>query len=583
MIIKSVRIQTTASKIRLCDHIFRGGENENIEILQGSERDVDDLFGDAIANDSKFSIRHFIIAPSETMTRVQYATAVSLLADEFGFSPMAAIVVEHRKRRATEDICNTHQHILISELSPETGKILSSSNDFARHEYISRCIEHRFGHSITLGRHRKAVQSRLRQEGREDISAALEKAFPPETSQPVQAFSTIQHQMVKRRGSDLPAIRKVVKDAFVLCKKRSDLENALREKGLGLRPGEKAGEWIITQDNGFIGSLRRLAGATKSEVTELMEGKNVHQQRPTYGATDSRFTGNPDQDIKPGGRTGSTGSFRSVYGDPTERRRAELFASCSKLARKSSRWHRTNNRISRKNASNPPIASSRARSSSGSPAAIVTGLESLVMAMFALMFRSRAVSYSWTERVEMTLAEMERAASSITPVDLTPAQDQLKAAVENERTAAACEKQADKALSANWKEIWTLEAQKKGRFFSRFRSHRDIDERLTKLRETNVTLTETYSIVNRQYASSFSTVARKERLLKEQTAAARKQYSDAQTEIQMAQEKKNNIHKLISQNPDAKFYGSKLCISFQKKVEGDISSYSFQQFSENQM
>lgn len=276
MIIKAERVSTTASRRRLADHLFRGVENAAIEIVRGNERDLADLFRDARQHDARYSVRHWIIAPLEPTTHEQMLGVIGLLAREFDFDTSRAVIIEHKKTRATAGVFDKHWHLCVGEVDPISGKVLSTSHDHARHEYVARLAEFDFGHMFQLGAHHRSVLARLRKEGRDAIADALASAGSDnDATPPREGFTHAAHQMLKRSNLDLPKIRASVKAAWVGTSSADDLREALRKLGLSLALGDKAGEWIVEADGRYVGSLRRLAGARKFDVTSRMEAENV--------------------------------------------------------------------------------------------------------------------------------------------------------------------------------------------------------------------------------------------------------------------------------------------------------------------
>ena len=161
MIIKSVRVSSAASQIRFRNHLFRGAENDAVTLVRGNEADISDLFADARRHGSKFAVRHWIVAPSEMTTRQQACRVVDLLAKEFGFDAKAAIIIEHTKQRAAPDAFNQHWHVSVGERNAATERVLSSSHDHLRHEFIARCAEIEFAHTILPGPHTRSVAAFL--------------------------------------------------------------------------------------------------------------------------------------------------------------------------------------------------------------------------------------------------------------------------------------------------------------------------------------------------------------------------------------------------------------------------------------
>ncbi len=276
MIIKSERVATSASRTGLADHLFRGRENSAIIVLRGSERDLADLFRDARQHGARYGVRHWIIAPLQPATREQVFCIVDSLAREFRFDVSRAIVIEHAKVRATEEAFGRHWHLCVGEVNPADGKVLSSSHDRQRHEYVARQSEAALGHTFQLGAHHLSVLARLRRDGKNAIADALEASFPSNADEepPREAFTHSDHQMLKRDGIDLPAIRATVKAAWNATTDADSLRAALRQSGLALMGGKKSGEWVIEADGRFIGSLRRLSGARKADITRKMETGN---------------------------------------------------------------------------------------------------------------------------------------------------------------------------------------------------------------------------------------------------------------------------------------------------------------------
>lgn len=276
MIIKAERVSTTASRRRLADHLFRGVENAAIEIVRGNERDLADLFRDARQHGARYSVRHWIIAPLEPTTHEQMLSVVDLLAREFDFDTSRAVIIEHKKTRATAGVFDKHWHLCVGEVDPISGRILSTSHDHARHEYVARLAEFDLGHRFQLGAHHRSVLARLRKEGRDAVANALDSACSTtDAPPPREGFTHAAHQLLKRSNLDLPKIRASVRTAWKSANSADDLREALRKLGLSLASGDKAGEWIVEAEGRYVGSLRRLAGARKSDVTSRMEAENV--------------------------------------------------------------------------------------------------------------------------------------------------------------------------------------------------------------------------------------------------------------------------------------------------------------------
>lgn len=293
MIIKSVRIKARGSVTkRTLDHVLRGDENDEITIVQGTERDVQDALNDARARSRVYAIRHFIVSPGQACTREQMLDVVSRLGTEFGFDPGAAVVIEHSKARVHAALFTRHLHVLVPEVDPIDGKTLSSSHSFARQEKVARLAEHSLGHPLTPGPHSKAVVAALRKEGHGIVADLLERvmAATPDAS-PAEAFSTASHQKAAREGYDLPALKAFVALAWLQSTTRDALEVALAEQRLRVVPGQKPRTYIVETDDGtFLGSLDRLSKARKAAILSRMENDHVEREedRNLGGGNDPR-------------------------------------------------------------------------------------------------------------------------------------------------------------------------------------------------------------------------------------------------------------------------------------------------------
>ena len=273
MIVKGDRVATIASARRVIDHLFRGAENEAIEVLQGGERDLLDAWKDARTHSAPKALRVWILAPREEITREQAMEILASIAEEFRFDLKRATIVEHRKSRVDPGAFNRHWHMAVGEVDPVTGRVLSSSHDHARHEFIARLWEARLHHAFTIGAHTKAVLARLRREGNTAVADALDAAFTAQdVDRPREAFTTARHQAAKRGGVDLPAMREVVGAAWKSSNSLAGLTVALEAAGLSLSSGDVEGEWIVTQEGTLLGSLRRLTKLRKAAFAERMKG-----------------------------------------------------------------------------------------------------------------------------------------------------------------------------------------------------------------------------------------------------------------------------------------------------------------------
>ena len=295
MIIKALRV--AARRVpTVCGHLLRGDENDRVEILRGSEADMRDWREDAARRECAYAVRQFIISPKEAITREQALEVVGHLAEEFGFTANGVVLVEHAKPRATGDAHDVHWHLCVPEVDAVSGRVLSSSHDRPRHEYVARVAEARFGHALTPGAHDAAVVGRLRREGQNDLADRLETARPDEAERPRQAFAHADHQKAARIGVDMPALRLLVANAARARANHEALAVKLEANGLALKPGDRAGEWIVSKDGEFVASVRRLAGMRVAEFRKWTEDWNgfARGRNPGVGAGDAQGRGDAE-------------------------------------------------------------------------------------------------------------------------------------------------------------------------------------------------------------------------------------------------------------------------------------------------
>lgn len=273
MIVKGIRLRSSSWIGRTVRHLQNGDDNDAVCFVNGTPEDIRDMHRDANAAGSKYSIRHWIIAPHEHTTREQMGEVLNLLSKEFAFDPGRAVVVEHQKKRATADAFDVHWHVMVGEVDPATGRVLTTSYDRIKHELIARTAEFYFGHAFIPGKHTETVVKGLRKRNLHDIADGLEWSIEPTAPVRAEAFTHSQHQEAMRKGIDLPAMRRVVGLAVSQASTAEDLHGRLATAGLKVVAGQKPGTWIVVDevDGALVGALHRLAGLRKSETNMIMD------------------------------------------------------------------------------------------------------------------------------------------------------------------------------------------------------------------------------------------------------------------------------------------------------------------------
>lgn len=258
MIIQATRISTKSGPGALVAHVFNGDDNEEINVLRGSPDNVSSMF--RTAKKDTYSVRHFIISPSVLAERNVCKDAVKALADEFGFHLDDAVIVEHKKKRATGG-ADRHWHVMVPERVPGQN-VLSSKHMYQRHEKICRLLELKHGEKITKGRHNRAVVQALEKSG--DL-ASVDKLMELTKGLPSQsAFTNSQFQSAKREGINLSQIKAALKDKSVV---EIGHELAKLEKyGLQLVRGDDPQIVVLMKDEKSFGSVARHAGKTKNSL-----------------------------------------------------------------------------------------------------------------------------------------------------------------------------------------------------------------------------------------------------------------------------------------------------------------------------
>jgi hypothetical protein len=292
MIIKGIRLRSASGISRTIRHLENGNENDAVDYVAGTAADIRDMHRDAVSIGSRYAVRHWIIAPHESTTRQQAMKMVGAIAQEFAFDPARAVVVEHRKRRSTNDAVDVHWHVLVGEVDPTTGRILATSYDRIRHELIARMAEFAFGHAFVPGKHTDAVIKGLRKRGLHCVADRVEKfiaSFPAIPTIPAEAFTHARHQETKRLGIDLPALKQTIKQSVDHAHCQEDIVSALTAVGLEVKAGDKPGIWIVVnaESGVLLGALHRLAGVQKSAINDLMLTNAPRESRERQDAVDA--------------------------------------------------------------------------------------------------------------------------------------------------------------------------------------------------------------------------------------------------------------------------------------------------------
>ncbi|MFC5508613.1 hypothetical protein [Bosea massiliensis] len=163
---------------------------------------------------ARITLGHFKISPVHVLNRRQLLRTIAMIRRENRISrnhPMR--LIEHDKGDRPP-----HYHLLFSAVDPATGRVVTSKDNYARDELVSRRLEVAFGEALTPGPRVQRNAADLRARGRDREAQILEACKP-----------------VRRRGKDSEADRQQAARAKLpLAEFRSRLLAAVRK---GLRSG----------------------------------------------------------------------------------------------------------------------------------------------------------------------------------------------------------------------------------------------------------------------------------------------------------------------------------------------------------
>lgn len=190
---------------------------------------------------AKITLAHFKLSPSRTVNRRQLLRAIARIKRENGIArnhPMR--LIQHYKGDRPP-----HFHLLFSAVDPATGRVLSSKDNYARDELVSRRLEIEFGEDITPGPRIQRNAADLRARGR------IREAVILEGHQPVrrgdknaeadrQQAARAKLPLAEFRGGLLDAVRGVVRFG--------SLRHALAAYGFSVSVGTRKATLMAVHD-----------------------------------------------------------------------------------------------------------------------------------------------------------------------------------------------------------------------------------------------------------------------------------------------------------------------------------------------
>ncbi|GBQ61383.1 hypothetical protein AA103196_0006 [Ameyamaea chiangmaiensis NBRC 103196] len=274
MIIQTRAIKASSGATDTATHIFSGEKNEQIEVLEGSEFQLNNAMQTAQSENLKYGFHHFKISPKEALSREQFSDVLNDLSNEYKFDKDDITVVEHTKPRATQDAYNKHWHVIVPHYQQEQKKALDTKNSYARNEKIARLAEIKNGHAIVQGQHNKAVYMQLLDENKTAEAELVKPLIDLERTS--QAHTVNQQRKAEKNGIDLPTEKQAIKSLWQASDNLKAFKSALQSQGYEIKAGQKANTYIIEKNGLFVGSANRLAGMKKEDFAQKYK-KEIEQ------------------------------------------------------------------------------------------------------------------------------------------------------------------------------------------------------------------------------------------------------------------------------------------------------------------
>lgn len=232
------------------------------------------------ADNKTASFHHLTINPSvshprNTLIEIVHRARIEL--DPSGQRPFAIVI--HRKPRA-EAVAGAeaggsdeHAHLLIAAAN-ENGEFLDDGFSKIRTERLSLELAHDFGEEPVVGRHFKSALRHLTTT-RPEVAVWLESKVGADPAKPEAAFSPNARARARGEKLNLPKAKAAVRVAWSKSGDAETFTQRLSEIGCVLRPGDRAGVWIIEDSKGrLVGAANRLLKLKRDEFTKIMEASN---------------------------------------------------------------------------------------------------------------------------------------------------------------------------------------------------------------------------------------------------------------------------------------------------------------------
>ncbi|WP_289015525.1 hypothetical protein [uncultured Methylobacterium sp.] len=199
-------------------------------------------------------VYHVHVDPELTVTDNPGARAVwwKLFEAEFGLTQQPYCGAEHVKHG------RAHEHRCYSLVRP-SGQVVNLAFDFARREKVSRIVEHAYGKPAVRSKHARAIERRLREDGRHDVADWLAASGTLVAERPVARVTPQERLIEERTGVSLDDLRTAALAAWTASSDGEGFLAALHERGLDLRQGRSGP--VVVDRTGTAHLTTRLIGA----------------------------------------------------------------------------------------------------------------------------------------------------------------------------------------------------------------------------------------------------------------------------------------------------------------------------------
>jgi hypothetical protein len=234
-------------------HLTDGENNERVTLREMRNliaTSIPDAFREmeavALATFCKNYFYHANINPrqDELLSAEQWQIAVDTLEQHLGLKGNARFVVEHFK------VGRTHRHVIWSRIDVNVMRAVPMTDDYEKHQLVSREMEKRFGL-----RPEQSVSGKAR----------------GEHERPARRPKTWESFRGQKSGLDVRQLTKTITGLYLSSSSGAEFAELLARNGCALVRG-KTSAFCIRDSAGHLHSLlRRLDGVTATELQTFMK------------------------------------------------------------------------------------------------------------------------------------------------------------------------------------------------------------------------------------------------------------------------------------------------------------------------